>query len=323
MFTELNVPVIQDLELNFAGRYDHYNDVGGSFNPKVSLRWQPLRQVLVRGSFNKGFRAPTLFDLYGPQSTTNSSDTYNDPVLCPNGAPVAGANPNVVCGQQQNIRQGGNPDLSPERSRTYSAGIVFEPLPQLTVSADYWHIKLKDQISALAEQTIFGNYPRYQDLFVYNAAGNRLDYVLDITDNLGEVRTRGLDVSLLYRLPRSPIGNLSVSLDGTYVNKYEYQNERGGPFTQSAGRYADASPVFRWRHNLLFTLVRGDYTFNLSNRYMSHYEDQNTAVAPKSSVTWDTTPPGRHRPPSPATRSSNSRPGSRTCSTKRRPSPIR
>ncbi|MGJ9417775.1 TonB-dependent receptor [Massilia sp. CMS3.1] len=281
VFSELNVPVIKDLELNFAARYDHYNDVGGSFNPKVALRYQPVKQLLVRGSFNKGFRAPTLFDLYGPQTTTNSSDTYDDPRLCPGGTPIPGANPNIVCGQQQNVRGGGNPNLQPERSRTYSAGIVVEPLPSLTVSADYWNIRLKDQISALAEQTIFSNFARYQDLFVYNAAGNRLDYVLDITSNLGEVRTRGLDLSVLYRLPRNPFGNVSLSLDGTYVNKYDYQNERGGPFTENAGRYADATPVFRWRHNLLLTLVSGDYTFNLSNRYMSHYVDQNTAVAPE------------------------------------------
>jgi iron complex outermembrane receptor protein len=281
VFTELNVPVIKDLELNFAGRYDHYSDVGGSFNPKVALRYQPTRQVLVRGSFNKGFRAPTLFDLFAPQQTTNSSDTYDDPVLCPGGVPAPGANPNIVCGQQQNVRGGGNPDLSPEKSRTYSAGIVFEPLPSLTLSADYWNIKLKDQISQLAEQTIFGNFARYQNLFVYDASGTRLNYVLDITSNLGEVRTRGLDLSLLYRLPKNPLGNLSVSIDGTYVNKYEYQNERGGAFTQNAGVYADATPVFRWRHNVLLTLVRGDYTFNLANRYMSHYVDQNTSVAPE------------------------------------------
>jgi iron complex outermembrane receptor protein len=279
LFTELNVPVIKDMELNFAGRYDHYSDVGGSFNPKVSLRWQPTPQMLLRGSFNKGFRAPTLFDLFGPQSTTNTSDTYDDPVLCPGGAAVPGANPNIVCGQQQLIRGGGNPDLDPERSRTYSAGIVFEPIPSLTLSADYWNIKLKDQISALAEQTIFGNFPKYQNLFVYDPSGTRLNYVLGITANLGEVRTRGLDLSLLYRMPKNPFGNLSLSIDGTYVNKYEYQNEPGGPFTQNAGRYADATPVFRWRHNLLLTLVRGDYTFNLANRYMSHYEDQNAAVS--------------------------------------------
>jgi iron complex outermembrane receptor protein len=105
--------------------------------------------------------------------------------------------------------------------------------------------------------------------------------VLDITSNLGEVRTRGLDLSLLYRLPKNPFGNLSLSIDGTYVNKYEYQNERGGAFTQNAGVYADATPVFRWRHNVLLTLVRGDYTYNLANRYMSHYVDQNTSVAPE------------------------------------------
>jgi len=279
LFSEVNVPIIKDLELNVAARYDHYSDVGGSFNPKVALRWQPTRQLLVRGSFNKGFRAPTLFDLYGPQSTTNTSDTYDDPLLCPNGVPAPGANPNIACGQQQYIRQGGNPNLSPERSRTYSAGVVFEPIQPLTVSVDYWNIRLKDQISALAEQTLFSNFQKYRNLFVYDPRGTTLQYVLAITDNLGEVKTRGLDVSVAYRMPRTGFGNFSVNLDGTYVNKYDYQNEPGGPFTENAGRYADATPVFRWRHNLMFTLNQGDWTFNLANRYMSHYTDQNTAVA--------------------------------------------
>jgi iron complex outermembrane receptor protein len=281
LFSEVNVPIIKDLELNVAARYDHYSDVGGSFNPKVALRWQPTRQLLVRGSFNKGFRAPTLFDLFGPQTTTNTSDTYDDPVLCPNGAPAPGANPNIACGQQQLIRQGGNPDLSPERSRTHSVGVVFEPIQPLTVSLDYWNIRLKEQISALAEQTLFSNFDKYRNQFVYDPSGTRLLYVLAVTDNLGEVKTRGLDLSVAYRMPRTRFGNFGINLDGTYVNKYDYQNEPGGPFTENAGRYADATPVFRWRHNLLFSLSRGDWTFNLTNRYLSHYTDQNTSVAPE------------------------------------------
>ena len=128
---------------------------------------------------------------------------------------------------------------------------------------------------------MFGNFEKYRDLFVYNAAGTQLQYVLLITDNLGEVKTRGLDLSVAYRMPRTRFGNFSANLDGTYVNKYDYQNEPGGPFTENAGRYADATPVFRWRHNLLFSLARGDWSFNLSNRYMSHYVDQNAAVAPE------------------------------------------
>jgi iron complex outermembrane receptor protein len=279
VFGEINAPLIKDLELNVAGRYDRYTDVGGRFDPKVALRWQPTRQVLLRSSYNRGFRAPTLYDLYGPQTVTYTSDQYNDPVLCPGGVPQPGVNTNIACDQQQYLRQGGNPNLKPEKSRTYSAGIVFEPIRDLTFTLDYWNIKLKDQISALPEQTIFGNYPKYQNLFVYSANGQNLDYVNSITANLGEVRTRGLDVGLLYRLPKNPWGNFTLNVDGTYVNKYDYQNERGGPFVQNAGRYADATPVFRWRHNAVLSWSIPDWTVNLSNRYLSHYVDQN-AVDP-------------------------------------------
>jgi len=275
IFSEVNVPVIKNLELNFAARYDDYNDVGHSFNPKVALRWEPTQQVLVRGSFNRGFRAPTLYDLNGPQTVTNSASPQDDPVLCPNGVPAPGANPNLACNQQQNIRGGGNPNVKPERSRTYSAGIVLEPSKTLTLSADYWDIKLKDQISALDENTLFGNFAKYQNFFVYNAARTRLDYVLAVTTNLGEVKTRGLDLSVLWRLPRNPWGALSLTADGTYVDRYDYQNERGGPFTENVGRYADASPVFRWRHNLNLAWSNGPWTATLANRFMSGYEDQN------------------------------------------------
>ncbi|NHZ98713.1 TonB-dependent receptor [Massilia sp. CCM 8734] len=274
VFTELNIPVIKDLEVNLAARYDDYTDFGHSFNPKVALRWQPSKQVLLRGSFNKGFRAPTLYDLHGPQTTTNTGNSWNDPVLCPGGTPAPGANPNISCDQQQNIRGGGNPDVKPERSRTYSAGIVLEPTNNLTLTGDYWDIRLKDQISALAEESIFSNYQKYQNLYFYNAARTRLDYVLAITQNLGEVKTRGVDLGLLWRLQRGQFGNFTVGVEGTYVDRYDYQNERNGPFTVNAGRFADASPVFRWRHTATLGWTRGPVNMTLSNRYLSGYDDQ-------------------------------------------------
>jgi len=280
VFAEINAPIVKGLELNAAGRYDHYDDVGHSFTPKISARYEPVSQLLLRASWNRGFRAPTLFDLRGPQTVTNSSDPWNDPVLCPGGVPVAGANPNLSCDQQQNVRGGGNPDVKPERSKTYSAGVVFEPFKALTLSLDYWNIQLKDQISFLAEQTVFNDYPKYQALFHYNAAGNRLDYVSLITNNLGEVKTAGIDTSLLWRLPRQNFGGLTLQIDGTWVRKYDYQNERGGPFTENVGRYADATPVFRWRHNATLSWNLGPWGAVLTNRYMSGYTDQN-AVDPQ------------------------------------------
>ncbi|MFP5391868.1 MAG: TonB-dependent receptor domain-containing protein, partial [Gammaproteobacteria bacterium] len=280
VFMEANVPVIQNLELNLALRHDRYSDFGGSTNPKVAVRYQPIPQILLRGSYNRGFRAPTLFDINAPETTTNTSDTYNDPLLCPGGVPVAGANPNIACDQQQNIRSGGNRNLQPEKSKTYSAGIVFEPTRELTVALDYWDIRLREQINTLPEQTIFGNYEKYRSLYFYNAAGTRLDYVLATVSNLGEVRTRGVDASLNYRMPRTPWGTPSLILEGTYVNKYDYQNERNGPFTENVGRYADATPVFRWRHNLLLSWASGPWSANLGNRFMTGYTDQN-AVDPQ------------------------------------------
>ncbi len=275
LFSEVNVPLIKNLEINFAGRYDYYTDVGGNFNPKVGVRWQPGPRFLMRGSYNEGFRAPTLYDIYGPQTTTNTAEPWDDPVLCPNGTAVPGANPNQVCNQQQNIRSGGSESVQPETSRTFSIGAVFEPTRTLTLSADYWDIKLEDQINTLPEQTIFGDYQKYQSLYFYNAAGNRLDYVLANVMNLGEIRTRGVDLSLLYRLPRNPWGNFSLTVDGTYVDKYDYQNERGGPFTENVGRYADETPVFRWRHNASLAWSLAPWTMTLANRYLSGYDDQN------------------------------------------------
>ncbi|MDC8757265.1 TonB-dependent receptor [Janthinobacterium fluminis] len=279
VFGELNVPVLKGLELNLALRHDRYSDVGGSTNPKVSLRYQPGAQVLLRASYNRGFRAPTLFDLHGPQTSTNTSDTYDDPLLCPGGTAVPGANPNVVCQQQQKVRQGGNPEVRPEKSKTYSIGVAIEPVRDLTLSLDYWNIKLRDQINFLAEQTIFADYAKYRDLFHYSADGRQLDYVLDITQNLGEVHTRGVDVSVNWRLPKNRFGSFTLQADGTYVDKYDYQNERGGPFTANAGIYADATPVFRWRHNILLAWSLGKWNINLGNRYLSGYTDQNAVDA--------------------------------------------
>jgi iron complex outermembrane receptor protein len=275
VFAEVNVPIIKDLEVNVAARYDNYSDVGNTFNPKVGIRYQPVKEVLVRGSYNTGFRAPTLYDLNAPQTTTNTANTWDDPVLCPGGKAVAGANPNLVCDQQQNIQQGGNKNLKPETSNTYSVGIVIEPTPAFTASVDLWQISLKDQINAIDESTIFGDYAKYKDRFVYSADGKSLQYIVALQSNLGKVNTNGADISLAWRMPKTSVGNFVATLDGTYVDVYEYQNEKDGPFTQNAGSYQDNAPVMRWRHNAAIQWTSGDWSTSFAQKYVSGYTDQN------------------------------------------------
>ncbi|MFS2006949.1 TonB-dependent receptor [Duganella sp. CT11-25] len=275
LYSEVSVPLAKDLELSAAARYDHYNDVGGSFNPKLGLRWQPVKQLMLRTSYNTGFRAPTLYDLHGPATSTFTSNSYDDPVLCPGGVAVSGANPNVACNQQQYIRSGGNLDLKPEKSKTFALGLVFEPSSAVSVSLDYFNIKIRDKIGTVSESTIFENYEKYASYFVYSADGKTLQYVNAVLDNLGEVKTSGIDASLRWKLPRTAAGDFTFQFDGTWVHSYKYQNETGGEFIENVGVYGDSSPVFRWKHNAAVNWKKGVWSASFANKYLSGYVDEN------------------------------------------------
>jgi iron complex outermembrane receptor protein len=280
VFGEVNMPLIKDLEVQLAVRYDDYSDVGNTTNPKLGVRWQPAKEVLLRGSASTGFRAPTLFEKNAPRSKNDTNNSYNDPVLCPGGVlssnPIA--NPLRDCDLQQFKLQGGNPDLSPEKSKTFSVGIVLEPIPQATLAVDYWNIKLKDKINALPEEAIYGDYAKYQARFLRNPDGSPYA-ILDLKENLGKVNTDGVDVSLTLRSGTTNVGNFTLTLDGTYVHKYEYQDERDGPYTQNVGRYAANNPVFRWKHNLALNWRQGDWAATLAQSFKSGYTDQNLDIA--------------------------------------------
>ena len=277
VFGEVNLPLIKDLEVQLAARFDHYSDVGSTTNPKLALRYQASSALVLRGSASTGFRAPTLFEKNAPPSKNDTNDTYDDPILCPGGVPQPGANPLRDCDLQQFKLQGGNEKLKPEKSTTFAVGVVVEPIKEVTLAVDYWNIHLKDKISSLPEQSIFGNYAKYKALFLRNPDGSPYA-ILDLNDNLGEVKTDGIDVSLNARLGRGAYGDFSVSVDGTWTHKYDYQNERGGEFIANVGRYADNNPVFRWKHTAALNWRKGNWGATVSQSFKSGYTDQNNVA---------------------------------------------
>src|SRR5690606_23367824 len=131
VFTELHIPILPSLEAQLAARYDDYSDFGDTFNPKVSLRWEPMKELMFRSSYSTGFRAPSMWEINSLQSETNTSTNFNNPRFC-----NADGTPNNIefsdqCGMQFKRKQGGNPDLQPEESTSFTAGFVYEPIKNL------------------------------------------------------------------------------------------------------------------------------------------------------------------------------------------------
>ena len=279
VFGELNLPLVKNLEVQLAARFDHYSDAGSTTNPKIGLRYQASDRLVLRGSASTGFRAPTLFEKNAPPSRNDTNDSYDDPILCPGGVPQPGANPLRDCDLQQYKLQGGNENLKPEKSKTFAFGVVFEPVKEVTLAVDYWNIRLKDKISSLPEQSIFGNYEKYQALFLRNPDGSPYA-ILDLNDNLGKVKTDGVDVSLNASLWRGAYGEVSLAVDGTWIHQYDYQNERDGAFIHNVGRYADNNPVFRWKHTAALNWRLGRWGATVSQAFKSGYTDQNSVEAP-------------------------------------------
>ncbi len=295
-FAELDIPLTTELNFDTAVRADRYSDFGGTVNPKASFRYQPAKTLMFRGSASTGFRAPTLFDRYGyrlPGATALTTAKWDDPKLCPGtpglagtGKAIAGANPLLVCNTTLPIQQGSNPDVLPEKSRNLTLGMVVEPIRNMIVSLDYFNIYVKDSIGQLAQNAIFTNPVKYADLFVRNADGS-LAYVKNTVMNLGDLRTSGIDVGANYAFPKSEVGDFKAGLEGTYVTRFENQNEKDGVWISNLGRFGSvgsgnvsSSPTytFRWKHTLRLNWARGDWTSQLTQNYNTGYHDLNNVT---------------------------------------------
>ncbi|KQW45610.1 MULTISPECIES: TonB-dependent receptor [unclassified Roseateles] len=293
---ELLLPVWKNVEVQLAIRTDDYSDAGKSTNPKIGIRFQPIKEIVLRGSYNTGFRAPGLDDLYAPQTVTFSAGAKNDPLLCDAAGKAIGSLGGVQsrdCGLQPQVQLGGSTTLKPEKSKTFTIGAAFEPIKDLTFSVDYWNIKLRDQINVLPIDTIIANSARYAANFVRCnalpvAVQNTLNrcagldnnspaigYIIQTNDNIGKIHTNGFDLTAGYNMKLGGWGGLSLAYDGTYVRGYQYQTNPSDPFKENVGIYSDGSPVFKWKHNLSAAWALDKLGVRASMRHQSGYRDQN------------------------------------------------
>jgi len=298
-YAELNVPVFSTLDVTAAVRYDKYSDFGNTTNPKASFRFQPVPQILIRGSYSTGFRAPSLYDINAAQTYGNTNSSYDDPVNCPGGTAIAGKSSAANCQQQFQALYGGNKGLQPETSENATLGIVIQPTAELSFGLDLWSISLKHTIGSLSQDDIFGNPIKYAGLFHRNSLGDlSIDgsqcpgtlcgYVDDRTQNLGGTDTNGVDLTANYKLRAGGVGTFVFALNSTFVNKYEYQNTDGGAWNQNVGVFSGTGPIFRWQHNASVNWSRGQFAAGLAGNYKSGYLDEDGVTNVSSYATFDT-----------------------------------
>jgi iron complex outermembrane receptor protein len=273
VFVEFNVPIVKNLEANLAVRYDHYSDFGNTTNPKISLRWQPAKDFLLRGAWGTGFRAPTLSDMFKPELTTNTAGSYDDPLRCPI---TQGIND---CNLQFNSRQGGNPNLTPEKSTQWYVGTVWDPTPNVSVGIDYFNIEIKDVFTSLLADTIFADYPKYSYLVVrgptdpqYPNLPGPIDYVIEKTNNVAKQTVSGIDVNLTARAA-TDFGNFKFDINGTYTIDYKQSSVDDPTLVNYVGQRGSVGAISRWRHYAQLDWNRGGWGATLAQTFQNGYTE--------------------------------------------------
>lgn len=278
LYSEINAPFSKQLELQLALRHDRYNDAGSSTNPKAGLRWQPNKEILVRGSIGTGFRAPSLADLKRPTTFGSASSFLTDPQCVNAGSTIDN------CTDQYPVERRSNPNLKPEKSQQFSLGAVFEPNRQISFSVDYWSIDVKDVISTLGEQVIVENPAKYNGKYIQRDADGFITNIVLQKENQGRLKTSGLDFSADWRGANTDIGRFSASVNGTLVLKYDRQFGPQESYRSNLGVFLNDQVIQRWRHRLNLNWDSGPFGLTLANQFSSAYDDQNTTYDPVSNA---------------------------------------
>ncbi|HEX4692917.1 TonB-dependent receptor domain-containing protein [Sphingomonas sp.] len=300
-FFELDAPILDNLDVNISGRYDHYSTGIGRFSPKATIKFQPVKGLALRGTYSEGFRAPTFAE-------SNPLSSYSGFVgYTPNAAFVAAHPGNAGYVAAYSLGRGfvGNPNIQPEISRSYTAGLIVDPVRWLTFTADYYRVKksnlivtgpqVGDAITAyysVANQSfasaaaaaaagcakVAAVAPGYSCNVIDGAdpsALNALPRLLVVNApyvNSAYLISSGLEFSLDARIPISNDIKLESRLDLQETLQYDL-HPTTGPVQKYAGTVgpedlSSGGGTPRWRGNWQNTLVAGAFSLTATTYYV-------------------------------------------------------
>ena len=284
LFTEVLVPITKNLETSFAVRRDDYSGFGATTNPKVSIRFTPSEEFLVRGAYSTGFRVPTFSQqLFGVTISPYSGKDLVDPAKCPS-LKVDPANP-ACASITPDTLFGGKPDLQPEKSKQWTLGAIWEPSKSFSAGLDLWSIRKTNSIQSLGLSTLLANASLFPDNFIRDAGGNLV--VIDQRwVNAGESVTSGVDINVRAN-GNIADGKWNVVLDGSYLLEKKSRILSSQPWGDSEiGVFTRTGDLgLRWKHTLTGSYQTGDWTTTLTQIYRGGYKDAVLPGVDNGSVT--------------------------------------
>ena len=269
VYAELLVPVLKDLEVQLAVRRDDYSLIGATTNPKVSFRYQPTSNLVLRGSANKGFLAPSFTQLYAGRLSQELPNGIIDQEGCAKNP----GNPLFCAIPRLNYNTGGNPNLKPETSKQGTLGIVVEPVRGFSASLDFWAINIQDRILNRTPQVVLANWQFLPEYIVRDPATGVIDHVEAGWINAAGLKTRGADLGL--QADGKVEGYKWVAkLDGTYMKSFKFAEFEGQPYKEQVSVFNSRDIYLRWKHNASISVAKGDWSALFTQNYSTGYNDQ-------------------------------------------------
>jgi iron complex outermembrane receptor protein len=289
-FGEFQASPIKQLEIDGAVRYDNYNNgIGGATTPQAKFKYKPFDAFAIRGTWGRGFRAPSIAESVQSGSFFFAGAT-NDPVLCPNPAvPTTKGNFPSQCQIFLTGFQQPGTNLKPVKSLNETLGIIFEPSSAFSVSADYYYIKLTNDIISVLEA---GGITAYSSLV--RAAPATLPFctadgacTTNATTpvglsgfgtfpyvNAGNTQTEGFDIDLKSGFGLGDFGKISAELN--YTHEIEYNVTFAGTTYQLAGTHGPSGisgDTGNPKDRAVFTLTydKGPFTLAVTENFTSHF----------------------------------------------------
>jgi iron complex outermembrane receptor protein len=245
-YAELGLPLTRTLEAQLALRHDRYSDYGNSTVPKIGIKYKPTSNLLLRANWGKGFRAPTLPEI------SPSVATFFTAVIDPLTNAAANISGVFV----------GNPNLKPEKSTSWTAGAVFEPMKDVSVGVSVYDIDWRDIVAS----------PSFQS--IVNAGGpnvirdpsnnNAIVTVLSGYTNLDQTQVRGVDLDGAMRF-RTGLGQFNLRGNLVYVDHYKISG------TSYVGTNGGTTTMPRTKGQISLDFDRGPWSTTATLNYVHSY----------------------------------------------------